>query len=62
LLDWTLGFIAECAYWLARFHRARADRFIARGRAANAAAETCSRLQNWADGVAGHPFDVEVRP
>lgn len=65
MIDWILGAIAECAYWIARFHDWRAGRFERRGwklahraRRANEAAERWSKRQKWADRVEG-PFGFE---
>lgn len=64
MINWCLGLIAECAYYIARYHdnraariRRRVDAELARGRKHLDKADRWSRLQRWADGVDG-PYDT----
>lgn len=55
MINWILGVIAECSYYIARFHEGRCDRLMSRAKKAHDKAEAWSRRQQWADGVDG-PF------
>lgn len=64
MINWCLGVIAECAYYIARYHDWRARHIqhratgdIIRARRQLDKADRWSRVQQWADGVDG-PYDT----